>query len=304
MKISRNVQGKKYICFLITIFLIFTILLFKTISNQNKQNTEIVNTKINEILGQVQEQYPNINEEQIIKILNENSHSKKGTDFLQEYGISKNDASIIELEKQQQVNLIKNTVIIISSYIIFIIIFIIYLKFRQRKIDKLDTYIQRVSKKDYSIDIESYSEDELSCLKDSLYKITVMLKEDSENKSKQNESILTSVSDISHQLKTPLTSIQILLDNITETPNMDETTKRKFLLEISKQIKGMNFLILALLKLSRLDAGAVEFTSEKVDLEKLIEDVLSNLDILIDVKQLKIVKNIIISIYNWRLQLE
>ncbi len=292
MKISRNVQGKKYICFLITIFLIFTILLFKTISNQNKQNTEIVNTKINEILGQVQEQYPNINEEQIIKILNENSHSKKGTDFLQEYGISKNDASIIELEKQQQVNLIKNTVIIISSYIIFIIIFIIYLKFRQRKIDKLDTYIQRVSKKDYSFEIESYSEDELSCLKDSLYKITVMLKEDSENKSKQNESILTSVSDISHQLKTPLTSIQILLDNITETPNMDETTKRKFLLEISKQIKGMNFLILALLKLSRLDAGAVEFTSEKVDLEKLIEDVLSNLDILIDVKQLKIVKNI------------
>ena len=186
MKISRNVQGKKYICFLITIFLIFTILLFKTISNQNKQNTEIVNTKINEILGQVQEQYPNINEEQIIKILNENSHSKKGTDFLQEYGISKNDASIKEKKKQQQVNLIKNTVIIISSYIIFIIIFIIYLKFRQRKIDKLDTYIQRVSKKDYSIDIESYSEDELSCLKDSLYKITVMLKEDSENKSKQN----------------------------------------------------------------------------------------------------------------------
>lgn len=292
MKISRNIQGKKYIYFLIIICLIFTILLFKTISNQNKQNTEIVNTKINEILGQVQEQYPNINEEQIIKILNENSHSKKGTDFLQEYGISKNDASIIELEKQQQVNLIKNTVIIISSYIIFIIIFIIYLKFRQRKIDKLDTYIQRVSKKDYSIDIESYSEDELSCLKDSLYKITVMLKEDSENKSKQNESILTSVSDISHQLKTPLTSIQILLDNITETPNMDETTKRKFILEISKQIKGMNFLILALLKLSRLDAGAVEFTSEKVDLEKLIEDVLSNLDILIDVKQLKIVKNI------------
>lgn len=292
MKISRNIQGKKYIYFLIIICLIFTILLFKTISNQNKQNTEIVNAKINQIIGQVKEQYPNINEEQIIKILNENSHSEKGKDFLQEYGINENDASIIELEKQQQVNLIKNTVIIISSYIIFIIIFIIYLKFRQRKIDKLDTYIQRVSKKDYSFEIESYSEDELSCLKDSLYKITVMLKEDSENKSKQNESILTSVSDISHQLKTPLTSIQILLDNITETPNMDETTKRKFLLEISKQIKGMNFLILALLKLSRLDAGAVEFTSEKVDLEKLIEDVLSNLDILIDVKQLKIVKNI------------
>lgn len=304
MKISKNIQGIKYICFIITISLIFSILLFKTISNQNKQNIEIINTKINQIIGQVKENYPNIDEEQIIKILNENTNSKEGTNFLQQYGITENNAAILELEKQQQTNLAINITIIISSYIIFIIIFAIYLKFRQRKIDKLDTYIQRVSRKDYSIDIESYSEDELSCLKDSLYKITVLLKEDSENKAKQNESILTSVSDISHQLKTPLTSIQILLDNINENPNMDEPTKRKFLLEISKQIKGMNFLILALLKLSRLDAGAVEFTNEKINLNNLIDDVLSNLDILIDLKQLKIEKNIksnpyIIGDYSW-----
>lgn len=304
MKISKNIQGIKYICFIITVSLIFSILLFKTISNQNKQNTEIINAKINQILGQVKENYPNIDEEKIIKILNENTRSKEGTNFLQQYGITENDTAIIELEKKQETNLLINITIIISSYIIFIIIFIIYLKFRQRKIDKLDTYIQRVSRKDYSIDIEGYSEDELSCLKDSLYKITVLLKEDSENKTKQNESILTSVSDISHQLKTPLTSIQILLDNINENPNMDDATKRKFLLEISKQIKGMNFLILALLKLSRLDAGAVEFTNEKINLNNLIDDVLSNLDILIDLKQLKIEKNIksnpyIIGDYSW-----
>lgn len=304
MKISKNIQGIKYIYFIITVSLIFSILLFKTISNQNKQNTEIINAKINQILGQVKENYPNIDEEKIIKILNENTRSKEGTNFLQQYGITENDTAIIELEKKQENNLLINITIIISSYIIFIIIFIIYLKFRQRKIDKLDTYIQRVSRKDYSIDIEGYSEDELSCLKDSLYKITVLLKEDSENKTKQNESILTSVSDISHQLKTPLTSIQILLDNINENPNMDDATKRKFLLEISKQIKGMNFLILALLKLSRLDAGAVEFTNEKINLNNLIDDVLSNLDILIDLKQLKIEKNIksnpyIIGDYSW-----
>lgn len=304
MKISKNIQGTKYILSLIIIFLIFSIILYKTISNQNKQNIEIINTKINQIVGQVKENYPNIDEEKIIKILNEDTRSEEGTNFLQQYGITENNTVILELEKQQQTNLLISITIIISSYIIFIIIFIIYLKIRQRKIDKLDTYIQRVSRKDYSIDIESYSEDELSCLKDSLYKITVLLKEDSENKSKQNEAILTSVSDISHQLKTPLTSIQILLDNINENPNMDNATKRKFLLEISKQIKGMNFLILALLKLSRLDAGAVEFTNEKINLNNLIDDVLSNLDILIDLKQLKVEKNIksnpyIIGDYSW-----
>lgn len=304
MKLSKNIQGKKYIIFLILISIVFSILLFKTISDQNKENTEIINAKINQILGQVKNQYPDIDEEQIIKILNEDINSKERTDFLRDYGITENHSAVLELEKQQQTNLMTNLVIIVSSYLICILVFAIYIKFRQRKIDKLDTYIQRVSKKDYSLDIESYSEDELSCLKDSLYKITVMLKEDSENKAKQNDAILTSVSDISHQLKTPLTSIQILLDNINENPNMDESTKRRFLLEISKQIKGMNFLILALLKLSRLDAGAVEFTNEKISLEELIDDVLSNLDILIDVKQLNIVKNIksnpiIIGDYSW-----
>lgn len=165
MKLSKNIQGKKYIIFLILISIVFSILLFKTISDQNKENTEIINAKINQILGQVKNQYPGIDEEQIIKILNEDINSKEETDFLRDYGITENHSAVLELEKQQQTNLMTNLVIIVSSYLICILVFAIYIKFRQRKIDKLDTYIQRVSKKDYSLDIESYSEDELSCLK-------------------------------------------------------------------------------------------------------------------------------------------
>lgn len=304
MKISKNVQGKKYIYFFITMSAIFCLILGFSIIYQNKQQTKIINTKIGQIVGEVKKQYPEIDDEQIIKILNEEKYQKDGEKIFEDYGISQDEIFINELKNKQNKNLIINIGIISLSYVIFILVFIIYLKFRQMKINKLDTYIQRVSKKDYSIDIEHYSEDELNCLKDSLYKITVMLKEEAENKSKQNEAILSSVSDISHQLKTPLTSILILLDDITENPDMDNKTKRKFLLEISKQIKGMNFLILALLKLSRLDAGAVEFENEEINLKKLIDDVLSELEILIDVKQIKIDKiiksnPIIVGDYNW-----
>ncbi len=304
MKISKNVQGKKYIYFFITMSAIFCLILGFSIISQNKQQTKIINTKIGQIVGEVKKQYPEIDDEQIIKILNEEKYQKDGEKIFEDYGISQEEMFINELKNKQQKNLITNIGIISLSYVIFILVFIIYLKFRQMKINKLDTYIQRVSKKDYSIDIEHYSEDELNCLKDSLYKITVMLKEEAENKSKQNEAILSAVSDISHQLKTPLTSILILLDDITENPDMDNKTKRKFLLEISKQIKGMNFLILALLKLSRLDAGAVEFENEEINLKQLIDDVLSELEILIDVKQIKIEKiiksnPIIVGDYNW-----
>lgn len=304
MKISKNVQGKKYIYFFITMSAIFCLILGFSIISQNKQQTKIINTKIGQIVGEVKKQYPEIDDEQIIKILNEEKYQKDGEKIFEDYGISQEEMFINKLKNKQQKNLITNIGIISLSYVIFILVFIIYLKFRQMKINKLDTYIQRVSKKDYSIDIEHYSEDELNCLKDSLYKITVMLKEEAENKSKQNEAILSAVSDISHQLKTPLTSILILLDDITENPDMDNKTKRKFLLEISKQIKGMNFLILALLKLSRLDAGAVEFENKEINLKKLIDDVLSELEILIDVKQIKIDKiiksnPIIVGDYNW-----
>ena len=152
-------------------------------------------------------------------------------------------------------------------------------------------YIQKVSRRDYSINIEESSEDELNSLKNSLYKITVMLKEEAENKKIQNEAILSSVSDISHQLKTPLTSIQILLDNIIESKEMDIETRNKFLLEIVRQIKGMNFLILSLLKLSKLEAGIVEFENNLIDVNKLIKEVVNNLEVLAEVKQIDIIIN-------------
>lgn len=304
MKLSKNTTGKKYIIFLILLTIAFGILFLNIINIQNKKTNELINNKIGQIIGELKNTYPDINEEEIIKLLNSHENEQEGKKFLQAFGIQDDELAIEKLKTSQNKNTIITTITIIITYIAFIFIFIIYIKFRQKKIRKLDKYIKKVSQKDYTINLEEYSEDELNELTDSLYKITVMLKEDSENQNKQNEAILSSVSDISHQLKTPLTSIQILLDNIVENPAMDEITKRKFILEITKQIKTMNFLILALLKLSRLDAGVVDFRTEKINMANLIDDVLSNLEILTDLKQIKIIKNVknntaILGDYNW-----
>mgnify|MGYP000643502461 CR=1 FL=1 len=63
-----------------------------------------------------------------------------------------------------------------------------------------------------------------------------------------------SVEDISHQLKTPLTSITIMLDNLKDNPSMEESTKQKFIFEISKQIDWISSLVVALLKIAKFDA--------------------------------------------------
>lgn len=304
MKISKNKEALKYIILCIIIATISVIIMLITTNIQNRLYTMQVNKQIALIIGEIQKEYPDFDDEKIIDILNGNSNYEKGKEILKKYGITEELPASLKIERNQKANLYINIGIVVTNFIIYIIIFITYLRQRQKKINELDMYIQKVSRKDYSINIEESSEDELNSLKNSLYKITVMLKEEAENKKIQNEAILSSVSDISHQLKTPLTSIQILLDNISESKEMDEETRNKFIMEIIRQIKGMNFLILSLLKLSKLEAGVVEFENEKIDLNKLLKEIISNLEVLAELKQINIELKAseevtIIGDYNW-----
>ena len=140
----------------------------------------------------------------------------------------------------------------------------------------------------HSLDINENSEDELSNLKNELYKITIMLKEESEISRQDKENIKMSVEDISHQLKTPLTSIMIMLDNLKDNPNMDEDTKQRFIFEISKQVDWINWLVISILKLSRLEANVVKFSNNKINVKKFIDEIIGNLEIPIEIKNQKI----------------
>lgn len=304
MRKLKNKTARIYLNICIIICVIFTIIMGVTTYFQAQVYTEEINIKIAEILGEVKAQYPEVEEENMIKILNGTNETNIGKEMLEKYGITEEISSIEKIEQISKRIIFVNVSIVLVAVILIMLFFLIYIKRREKSIDKLDRYIQKISRKDYSLDIEESSEDELNSLKNSLYKITVLLKEEAENKKNQNEAILTSVSDISHQLKTSLTCIQILLDNILESKNMDESTREKFILETSRQIKGINFFILSLLKLSKLDAKVVEFENNKINFRKMIDEIIANLEVLIELKEIKIIKNIpsnieIIGDYNW-----
>ena len=186
-------------------------------------------------------------------------------------------------------NLKLNILIIVLFSILWMTIIVLYLRKRDKKIKQITNYINQIKNKKYDLNIEENTEDELSNLKNELYKITIMLKEESEISKKDKENLKMSVEDISHQLKTPLTSITIMLDNLKDNPNMEEKTKQKFIFEISKQVEWINWLVISMLKLSKLDANVVQFYDEKINLNKFIGEIIKNLEIPIEVKNQKII---------------
>ena len=197
--------------------------------------------------------------------------------------------SIKLIENQMKTNLKLNILIIVLFSILWMTIIVLYLRKRDKKIKQITNYINQIKNKKYDLNIEENTEDELSNLKNELYKITIMLKEESEISKKDKENLKMSVEDISHQLKTPLTSITIMLDNLKDNPNMEEKTKQKFIFEISKQVEWINWLVISMLKLSKLDANVVQFYHEKINLNKFIGEIIKNLEIPIEVKNQKII---------------
>lgn len=293
MKIFEN----KNIKYLILPMIILTITSSITITIQTIQQYKTVtitlNEKIAEIMGKISESNPEIDSREIIEILNSAKNTEqyeKGQTELSKYGIEIDKINSIKLiENQMKTNLKLNILIIVLFSILWMTIIVLYLRKRDKKIKQITNYINQIKNKKYDLNIEENTEDELSNLKNELYKITIMLKEESEISKKDKENLKISVEDISHQLKTPLTSITIMLNNLKDNPNMEEKTKQKFIFEISKQVEWINWLVISMLKLSKLDANVVQFYDEKINLKKFIGEIIKNLEIPIEVKNQKII---------------
>lgn len=266
------------------------VMLLNTIK-QYKSFNEQINIKMAQIISEIKENYPEVDTNEIIEILNkDDANNIEGKEFLKRYGMYSNEEnSILTIKNQMNNNIKTNVAFVVIINLVWIIIAILYIKSRNKKLNEIKKYINEINNRNYELKIEDNSEDELSNLKNELYKITVMLKEEAEKSKQDKESLKVSVQDISHQLKTPITSISIMLDNLKDNPKMDEKTRQRFIFEIDKQIENISFLIISLLKFSRLEAGVEDFIKEKINVKELISACLKRLEIPIEIKNQNIV---------------
>ncbi len=281
----KNKINKKTLIFII-ITTVISVSFFSFILNyQYRSYTKNYNESINSIIYEVTLKYPDINEYDLIEVLDSNKNSD---DILSKYGINDKNSSIIENDK------LFKKYIIIDLLVLVVIILVIYLFFiinkfkRTKKINKIIELISKINRRNFAIDIEDYTEDELSALKQEIYKTSLMLRSEADNSLKDKLNLKDSLSDISHQLKTPLTSITIMIDNILDNEEMDSKTRRKFLINIKREIININFLVQNLLKISKFDANVIKFNKEEVFIKDIVNEAIKKVSALSELKGISI----------------
>ncbi len=295
----KNKQAVKSLLLTGVVLVVGVVVYMSWISWYTHKYKNIENTYIRCIMENVISQYPDFDMEEVAIILNKSyselessTTSEEFDSILRKNGITDNTFYIKDMSDIRNVNIIVSTLIIGVMSVLFIICFYIYLRRRKNAIDQLQDYMDKISRGNYELEINDNSEDELSSLKNSLYKIMVYMKEQADSARIKKVMLAQSVSDISHQLKTPLTSTQILLDNLNDNPDMEYATRKKFIYEALNQVNGMSWMIVTMLKLSRIDAGVVEFNNENISINKIIEEAVGNLEVIAEIKNVNIEKYI------------
>lgn len=265
---------------------IVVILVMISLQLQSKEFHRETNKILAGIVGSLIEKYPEA-EQDIIKQLStiQEQTVENGMQILQKYGINVEEivpATNLEQVHQKSMRIMLLWIVLLG--ILLISCFAIYLYRREKKIRAITEYLKEIEKQQYSLKIQENEEGELSYLQNEIYKITVMLKESAQKLSQDKIYLSNALSDISHQIKTPLTSISVLLDILKENTNLPEEKRQEFLFEISRQIEWIHWLVISLLKLSKFDAGTVELKKETILVQNLIKEVIQNLSIPLEIK--------------------
>ncbi|MBF0926592.1 MAG: HAMP domain-containing histidine kinase [Clostridiales bacterium] len=284
---SNKIELKKSIIISLVITIIFSI--FMAIINiyEYKEYTKNFNKNIASIIDVIQSKYPEISTDEIIGILN--SEKIPQNNSLKKYGIDLEKNTVILENNKINNKFIKiEIILLITTSVSLLIVFILYERKQDKEIDKITKYLEAINDKNYTLKIDENSEEELSILKNELYKVTVMLRENASNTLKDKINLKRALEDISHQLKTPLTSILIILDNLIDNPEMDYQTRVEFLHDLKRETIRIQSLIQSILKLSKFDSNTIQFIKQDIYLKQIVDEAIKNTGSLADLKNIKI----------------
>ena len=261
------------------------------------------NNKIVNIISTIKEKYPEIKDDELFDTIKNNVKTKT----FNRYSF---DLDGIVLIKENKTIFVSYFIILLFIYLIICLVYLTIIinndKRKEKEINEVIKIIEEINNKNYSFKMKDINEEDLSLLKNEIYKTTIMLNEISEISKKDKKELEESLENISHQLKTPLTSILIMIDTLLDDEDMDQNTREDFLRNMKREVMNINFLVKSILKLSRLDTNTVKFISKKESVKEIIKEAILNVSLLSDLKNVKIETNLSDSFitcdYKWQIE--
>lgn len=276
-------NAQKFVCAGLAVTIVFCVIsaVFTFIGLENIRKTS--NDTINQLVNILLEKYPDVSEKEVAEILNNKTEYTDNSEFLNKYGIYPEKDWVSYNNQGSYKYVIISVSVCIAFGLAFAVLFLGYLKIQKKQTMNIAKRIERINLGDYSLQIDRNSEDELSLLDNQIYRTTVKFREQAENSRKDKENLQKSLSDISHQLKTPLTSIIVMVENILDDDDMPLEIRREFLNDIKHNTNTISFLVQSLLKLSKLDAEAVKFRYEQVEVKSIVDECIKNTAVMAEI---------------------
>ncbi|MBU5675340.1 HAMP domain-containing histidine kinase [Alkaliphilus sp. MSJ-5] len=271
---ARNKELQSILIKVMVFQLLFGIIVAIVVNHyMGKINMSIVEQN-QALIGNILNKQPQLEEEIIHYITKEISTDsiKLGEETLKKYGYTtKMDKSYNPILKNTGFSLQRTVVIIIGLFTLFLVVIInneynkIY-----RKVGKVSKAAEKVVEGDFNVYLKDEGEGEFSILNHQFNQMANRLKNSFEILKNEKIFLKNTISDISHQLKTPLSSLIMLNDLMLEDEDMEVTVRTTFLERSKVQLERMEWLIINLLKVARIEAGAIQFKREKVYLKDVL----------------------------------
>ena len=272
------------ICFLLGIAVVCG-LSYAQYGSYNEQ----YNKKLTAMCMEIEKKYPDITDVDIIKLMN--ADGKIDRDYFMRYGIDISKDSVV---KQNGTIFYRYLVINVITFLAGVsVVALVAYKMngkQQRRICRIADYLKNINQGDYSFYMEDSAEGNLSILESEVYKTTIMLKENADNSKLDKQKLKDSLSDISHQLKTPITSLLINLENLENNPDLDSGRRNSLIGNAKRDTNRISQMVGQLLTLSRLDANVIEFKKEKISLGEIAGEAKANVDALADLLGISVIE--------------
>ena len=242
------------------------------------------NAAVTQLIANLRAHAPDITDAEIMQILNAEENTHDAEKLLRSYGISEDKWAVKSSQADSAMVVASASAVCLLCGAACFGVFAVYRRRQRKRLDRLINYLAAVNGGSYDLALDSNSETADSRLQNEIYKTTVTLREAAQQAAESREQLKTALSDISHQLKTPLTSVIITTENLLDNPDLPTELRQEFLRDIYRSSNHISFLVQSLLTLSKLDADSIVLKRKPEPLGDIFSEVTQNIAVLAELK--------------------